>query len=133
MLNIFSPSVYQCITINIDCYIEVLTITSHWINLWKITAEWVKGFCDCHFNIADLKKISCETSDEQIRQLIVISVKEIIKKGKRSKKLEDLYQKYKPYNPQSTVKHIDTFDQKWESFIDIFRKDNDTQDSWYIL
>ena len=33
----------------------------------------------------------------------------------------------------STVNYIDTFDRKWKSFIDIRIKDNDTQNSWYIL
>ena len=34
---------------------------------------------------------------------------------------------------ESTVKDVDMFDQKWKSFIDILRKDNDTRNSRYIL
>ena len=43
------------------------------VNLWKITEEWVINFYDCHFKIADLEKIYSETSNDQIRQQILVS------------------------------------------------------------
>ena len=44
----------------------------------KAGRVWVKRFYDCHFKIEDLEKIFVETSNDQIKQIIVIGVKGVI-------------------------------------------------------
>ena len=47
-------------------------------NLWKVTEDWARMIYDAHFKISDIEKIFGEYKNSPVKELIILSVKDII-------------------------------------------------------
>ena len=106
--------------------------------LWYETENWIKTIHDCHFKLADVMKIFGTQDKDQIKHLILISMKdELYAKRKTGKKMElGNFKKYLLKNLNITRLHeltasdVESFDQWWNIF---FRTDPVPSNSWYML
>ena len=109
--------------------------------LWYETENWIKTIHGCHFKLADVMKIFGTQDKDQIKHLILISGKdELYAKRKTGKKMElGNFKKYLLKNLNITRLHeltasdVESFDQWWNIFIEFFRTDPVTSNSWYML
>ena len=46
--------------------------------LWKATENWVRLFYVSHFEIADIEKIFGDIENDQVKQVIILSVRDVI-------------------------------------------------------
>ena len=57
--------------------------------IWYETENWMKTIHDCHFKIADIEKILGTHDNDEVKHLIIISIKdEIYTKRKTGRKME---------------------------------------------
>ena len=111
------------------------------IQLWHQTEDWAKTFNIPHFKISKYEKIFGEKFNDHIKHVIVISVKDVIyqkrKKGDRMT-LTDVkrcIQKNLHINQTQRAMKNDTssFEKDWKPFIETFRTDPTTKNSWYLI
>ena len=109
------------------------------IALWADTITWVRRIYDNHFIISDHEKIFGEPSNNQISNIIIISVKDVIyQKRKTGSKMTVLDVKRCLLKNLSVLKSRDVmigklqqFENNWNLFIMDLRNDINLRNSWY--
>ena len=110
-------------------------------DLWRETTTWIRNIYGHHFIISDHEKVFGSSSDDQMTDLAIFSVKDVIyqkrKTGSQMRLLDVKKCVLKNLSilksKTTTVDDIDTFEEKWDVFILNLHGDIHTRDSWYIL
>ena len=111
------------------------------VHLWHQTEDWVKTLQYPHFKISKNEKIFGEKYNDHMKHIITISVKDVIyQKGKKGDKmnLSDvkrcIQRNLHIGQTQETLRNSSfNFDKDWKSFIEAFRIDPTTKNSWYLI
>ena len=110
-------------------------------SLWPYTITWVRRIHDPHFIVSDIDKIFGFSSNNQIVNLLIISVKDVIYQKRKTgnemcitdvkrcllKNLSIL--KSKELLNNTTI----FFENRWGNFIRDFRNDEKVKKSWYMI
>ena len=111
------------------------------IKIWNDTIFWVRSIWDHHFIISDHENIFGGPINSQVLNLIIISVKDVIYQKRRNGKeimITDVKKcllknlnviKAKETFSDNTI----AFEENWNLFIQGFRRDIHTRNSWYII
>ena len=111
------------------------------INIWYEVENWIRSIQYPHFKISDTEKIFGEKYNNQLKQLVITSTKDIIyfkRKTGDSVYLNDvkraLVKNLHILKSQDMLKHEgDGFYDKWNPLINRLRIDPASRDSWYLL
>ena len=58
-------------------------------SLWKVTENWVRMIYDAHFKILDIETIFGENNISPVKQLIIVSVKDVTYFKRKNRKNND--------------------------------------------
>ena len=111
------------------------------IYIWHEVEKWIRSIQYPHFKISDIEKIFGEKYDNQLKQLVITSTKDIIyfkRKTGDNMYLADvkrvLVKNLHILKSQNMLRQEeDGFQNKWNPLIECLRIDPATRDSWYLL
>ena len=111
------------------------------IYIWHEVEKWIRSMQFPHFKISDTEKIFGEKYNNELKQLVITSTKDIIyfkRKSGDNMYLTDvkrvLVKNLHILKTQKSLKQkADGFFEEWNTLIENLRIDPVTRDSWYIL
>ena len=111
------------------------------ISLWHNTENWVKTMFSPHFKIADIEKNFGEKNNNQLKHLIITSIKDVIyakrKQGNKMLLLDVKRSIVKNLHILKTQellkKRLSNFENDWREIIHCLRIDPATKNSWYLI
>ena len=118
-------------------YLECRNSSRLWINI----VSWVRDIHDPHFIISDIEKFFGSSSNNQIVNLIIISVKDVIYQKRKNGNVMDVTNvkmcllknlcilKSKEISNQI----VNNFENRWSNFIRDFKTDERVKKSWYMI